>query len=137
MIYYNKRWCKIYYHEEIPCVHLDWFGFVSGDKFREACNAALDLLQTKRISKMIANNSQAKLIPLDEQDWMKEDWFPRAYKEGYRTSAIVESENIFNEVSVKNIVNQMDNGKFTVQYFYDLDHAKQWLKEFDKISSSV
>lgn len=136
MLYYDKRWCKIYYHEDIPCVHLDWSGFVSGEKFRETCDAALELLQDKRVDKVIADNSKAKLVPLEDQQWMKDEWFPKAYKAGYRTSAIVESENIFNEVSVKSIVNKMDDGKFTVQYFHNLDRAKQWLKDFGKTETS-
>lgn len=130
MSYYDKKWCKVSYNEDVPCVQLDWFGFVTGEKFREACNAALALLKEKSATKMIANNSEAKLVSLEDQKWMNEEWFPQAYEAGYRTSAVVESENIFNEVAVKNIVNKMENGKFTVQYFHSLERAKEWLKEF-------
>lgn len=132
MLYYDKKWCKIYYHDDIHCVHLDWFGYANMQNFQEACNASLDLLMEKKVSKMIADNSKAKIVSVESQKWLLEKWFGEAYKEGYRTSAVVESDNIFNEVAVKNIVNQMDDGKFTVHYFNDLEKAKQWLKEFNE-----
>lgn len=130
MLHYNTKWCKIYYYEDIPCIHLDWFGFAKPDEFKEACDFSLNLLKEKKVSKMIADNSKAKIVSIENQKWLTEDWFARAYDEGYRTSAVVVSTNIFNEVAIKNIVNQIDDGKFTVQYFDDLEKAKAWLKEF-------
>ena len=132
MLYYNQKWCKIYFHEDIPCVHLDWNGFARPKEFKEACDASLELLKDKKTSKMIADNSKAKIVSIENQTWLTDDWFARAYEEGYRTSAVVVSTNIFTDVAVKNIVSQMDEGKFTVQYFDDLNKAKEWLKAFDE-----
>ena len=130
MLHYDQKWCKIYFYEDIPCVHLDWNGFARPNEFQEACDASLELLKEKKVSKMIADNSKAKIVSVENQEWLTQDWFARAFDEGYRTSAVVVSTNIFNEVAVKNIVNQMDKGKFTVQYFDNLNDAKVWLKDF-------
>lgn len=130
MLYYNRKWCKVYYLEDIPCVCLEWNGFTQGRYFREACNAALQLLKEKQANKMLADNRRGKIVSLEDQRWLTDEWFTEAYNAGYRTSAVVESENLFNEVTVKNIVNQMEGGKFTAQYFQNIDKAKQWLKDF-------
>lgn len=129
MLHYDKKWCKIYYYEDLGCVHLDWNGFTKSHQFQEACDFSLELLQEKKVSKMIADNTKSKVVSIEDQDWLTEDWFPRAYKVGYRTSAVVVSTDVFNKVAVKNIVNKMDTGMFTVQYFESLDKAKVWIKK--------
>ncbi|WP_375560180.1 hypothetical protein ACE193_21095 [Bernardetia sp. OM2101] len=129
MLFYDKKWCKIYYYEELSCVHLDWCGFAKSDQFKEACDFSLELLRDKKVNKMIADNTKSKVVSVEDQKWLMEDWFPRAYEAGYRTSAVVVSTDVFNKVAVKNIVNKMDKGKFVVQYFEKLDNAKIWIKK--------
>lgn len=131
MLHYDKKWCKIYYYEELACVHLDWIGFAKSDQFKEACNFSLELLREKKVTKMIADNTKSKVVSVEDQDWLMADWFPRAYKEGYRTSAVIVSTDVFNKVAVKNIVNKMDKGKFVVHYFENLDKAKGWIKKLN------
>lgn len=131
MLYYDKKWCKIYYYEEFACIHLEWHGFASSDNFKEACDFSLELLDEKKVNKMIADNTNSKVVSVENQNWLMENWFPRAYERGYRTSAVVVSTDVFNKVAVKNITNKMDKGKFTVQYFENLDKAKVWIKKLN------
>ena len=131
MLYYDKKWCKIYYYEDLSCVHLDWFGMAYNDQFQEACNFSLQLLEEKKANKMIADNTKSKVVSIESQNWLMENWFPRAYEVGYRTSAVVVSTDVFNKVAVKNITNKMDKGKFTVQYFENLEKAKVWIKKLN------
>jgi hypothetical protein len=130
MILYNRPWCKIHLLKDIPCLHLQWKGFAPSNKFREACNVALEMLEKYKLQTMIADNREAKAIHPDDQAWMTEHWFPRAYDKGYRGSAVLVSENVFRDVAVRHIVNEMDRGKFIVQYFTTLDAAKEWLATF-------
>jgi len=127
-LYYDEPWCKVYYLDDLACVHLDWHGFAEDVEFQEACYVALDLLKERKLSKMIADNTDAKVVSIANQNWLNEVWFPKAYKEGYRTSAVVVSKDLFNEVAVKKIVNDMDEGLFTVRFFPNLDDAKDWLR---------
>lgn len=125
---YHKPYCKIYHYQHINCICLEWIGFANFENFKEACNFSLDLLKQYKASKMIANNTHAKVVLPKSQTWLQEVWFPKAYEQGYRTSAVVVSKNIFNELGVKNIVNQMEQGKFEVRFFNDLSEAESWLQ---------
>lgn len=78
---------------------------------------------------MIADNTDSKVVSPENQEWLGNIWFPEAYQHGYRTSVVVVSKDIFNEMSVKKIVNEMDDGRFKVQFFSTLDDAKAWLVE--------
>ena len=129
MLYYDKKWCKISYLEEASVVMLQWFGFASSEQFKEACNTSLELLIQKRSSKMIADNRESKVVGPGDQKWMNEEWFPKAYEKGYRASAVIVGQDLFNQVAVKRIVNEMDKGMFTVQFFTNLEDGKYWLKD--------
>lgn len=124
---YDKKYCKIYYYQELNCVCLQWQGFAQVEEFQEACDFSLDLLIKYNASKMIADNTNAKVVSPENQEWLTQTWFPKAYTKGYRTSAVIVSKDLFNEITVKKIVNQMDAGKFEVQFFKNMEDAKSWL----------
>lgn len=131
-LFFNKRYCKIYYIEESRCVHLDWDGFCNSDEFREACNASLSLLIEKGADKMIADNTKAKVLKSEDQQWMNDIWFPKAFAAGFHTSAVVVSKDIFRDMAVKKIVNDMDKDKFTVHFFDNYEQALIWIKEVEQ-----
>ncbi|AFM05487.1 hypothetical protein Fleli_3151 [Bernardetia litoralis DSM 6794] len=125
---YNKPKCKIYYYQSINTIVLEWFGHVSHEEFVEACDFLLELLIKYKSSKMIANNLKSEVVSSKNQDWLDKVWFSKAYKHGYRTSAIVTSKSIFNQVTVKQIVDKMDKEKYKVQFFTNLQDAIEWIK---------
>ncbi len=125
---YNKSKCKIYHYKDINTVVLEWCGYSSHKEFVEACDFSLKLMVEKKGSKMIANNLKAEVVTARNQEWLTKIWFPKAYTQGYRISAVLVSKNVFNQITVKQIVNKMDTGKFTVQFFTNLHEAIEWLK---------
>ena len=127
--YYQKNCCKIYFDDECKTVVIQWFGFAESYQFREACNEALNLLAEMKTKFMIADNSEAKVLSTDDQKWMIDDWFHRAYQSGYRVSAVIAAKNIFRELALSNIINHLDKDKFTIQYFDNMSDAKNWIKK--------
>lgn len=127
--FFDKPYCKIYFDEKSKAVVIKWFGYAEGEQFQEACNQSLDLLIKKKTKFMIADNSEAKVVKVEDQNWMLSDWFPKAFKAGYRTSAVIVAKNIFREMALTNIVNQLDKEKFTVQYFDNMTDAQNWVSQ--------
>ncbi|PIY09965.1 MAG: hypothetical protein COZ18_07010 [Flexibacter sp. CG_4_10_14_3_um_filter_32_15] len=125
---YDKPKCKIYHYQTINTVVLEWSGYASHEEFVEACDFSLELMIKNKGSKMIANNLKSEVVTPKNQDWLTPIWFPKAYAQGYRTSAVIVSKSVFNQITVKEIVNKMDKGKFTVQFFTNLQDATEWLK---------
>ncbi|MBR07168.1 MAG: hypothetical protein CMP48_05730 [Rickettsiales bacterium] len=124
---YDKKHCKVYHHADINAVHLEWHGFATPELFKEACEKALDLIVKNKSSKVIADNRKSSVVSQENQEYLMNEWFPAAYDKGYRSSAIVVAENVLNQMSVKNIVQKMDQGKFEVQHCQSVDEAKSWL----------
>ena len=130
-IFYDRSWCQVYFLEVCQAVELVWVGATTSERFREACDASLQLLINKKADRMLADNRLAEqLVSPEDTSWIQREWFPKAYEAGYRGSAILEAEDAFRKLSVKNIVNHMDKGKFVVQYFEHRADALEWLLEF-------
>lgn len=125
---YDKPKCKIYHHQEVNAIEFEWFGHVSHEEFVDACDFFLELLIKHKSSKMIANNLKSEAVSQKNQDWLDKVWFPRMYEHGYRTSAVIASKSIFNQVTVKKIADKMDKSKYTIRFFSDLQEATEWLK---------
>jgi hypothetical protein len=129
-LHYDTPHCKIYFLEEEEAVFLEWCGFAASSKFREACDFSLKLLEEKKLQKMVVDNTEGRAVAPEDQKWLNDEWFTKAFQKGYRASAVVMSKDIFNKVAVKNIVNNVDGEKFTVNMFDNLADAKKWIKNF-------
>jgi hypothetical protein len=127
MLAYEKTYCNIYYYNDIKVVHLDWGKFVTPAQFIEACNFSLDLMAKNKGKKMIADNSKIGVVAVENQNWLTNDWFPRALEKGFRFSAVVLSNDAFVKYAIKKIENNINNELFVVQYFDSVDNAKEWL----------
>jgi hypothetical protein len=129
IIRYNKPHCQIAYLSSLGAVQLKWSGFASSEAFREACDFSLKLLVEYQADRMIADNTHAKIVLPEDQEWMNRVWFPKAFKGGFRTSAVVVAQDVFRDLSVKKIVNDMDMEKFEVQFFSTPAAAYDWLAQ--------
>jgi len=126
-IHFDKPYCKIYYHGDIRAVHLDWSEQATTTQFIEACDFSLNLLVERKAFKMIADNSKVSNVSEDNQNWLIEDWFPRAVEEGFQYSAVIQSNKDSVKSALQLIVSKVSNKHVIVQYFEELSSAKAWL----------
>ena len=125
---YDKRHCKIQHIHEINAVQIEWTGFSIAKDFQEACNFALDLLIQNKSSKLLVDNRNSKVVSQENQEWLANEWYEKAYKNGYRATAVIVSDNILNKMSIKNIEEKKNELGLQSKHFSDIDEAKNWLK---------
>ena len=104
-----------------------WKGFISGEDYRNALDKAAELFKEKGIGKWIANLSEMEPITDEDQKWANEDWFPRALQAGLKRLAIIVGADVFNQMSVEQIMNNVESLDLTTQYFDSEEKAKAWL----------
>ena len=131
MILYDKPHCKIYHYSDINTVHLDWNKHATREQFIEACDFALTVMVEKGAKKMIADNSKVSVVAMENQNWLTENWFPRALEKGFQYSAVIFSNDAFVKFAVKRIENNINDKLFVVHYFEALQPAKDWLATVD------
>lgn len=121
--------CKVTYLDDIECVYVQWFDLPPSNVFRKGCDTVIELLQVNRSSKVLVDNSQAKLFSVNDQKWLNDDWLPRAEKAGYKYSAtILGDTDAFVKFAAQSIANKRDQSKFVSQFFKTVEEAKLWLK---------
>ena len=127
---FDSKACKVSLLANIPCVYIQWFGSPTSAEFQMGCDTALEWIIKCKYSKILTDNSQAKIFKVVDQHWLNDNWLPRAEKAGYKTSAVILGDTeAFVKFAVDNIVRHRDNSKFKTRYFRNRDEAEKWLKE--------
>ena len=110
---------------------MQWVGFATSQKYQHGMNTGLEKVKEKKVSRWLANMAEMAAITPNDQKWTNEDWFPRLLESGIRTAAVVMSKDIFNQIAVKKIGEDMTDNSYTMHFFDDLEEAKAWLKEYE------
>lgn len=122
--------CSLAFDAEVPCVVMEAHAYATSLQFREITENMLLLLGEKQVNKILVDTTHLQIIGADDQQWLTDDWLPRAIAGGFRACAMINSKYFFNRVAVENVVNQIDPNQLTVHYFDDRQQARTWLKNF-------
>jgi glutathione S-transferase len=102
-------------------------GYVEDEALRDFCNKAIELMVSKRSSKLITDSREMKPLTLEDQRWIDEDWRPRAWAAGLRRNAILVPTSAVAKLSVTALVRKFDEVQFG--YFSEMDEARKWLTQ--------
>ena len=94
MVHWDSPHLTIHWDPDASCVHLEWKGFVHGEKGRTGLNMGLDFFKTKSTNRWLADTRQLRVVPEEDLKWINEDWFPRAIAAGVRRMALVVPESV-------------------------------------------
>ena len=125
---YNKKHCTIQHLPEINAIQIEWKGFSIAKDFQEACNSALDLMTKNKSSKLLVDNRNSKVVSQENQEWLANEWYEKAFKNGYRATAVIVSDNILNQMSIKNIEEKKSMLGLQSRHFSNTNEAISWLK---------
>lgn len=128
MHYFDKPWMTIRFDEGLQAVHLEWKRYAEGEEFRAGFNIGLELLQQKKVSRWLGDCRLLGPMTQADQQWINQDWHPRAAAAGMRWVAIVLPKAAVARLgmtSIKARVNQVD---LVMSNFADLESARAWLR---------
>lgn len=127
MVYREYPFLRIHWEPDVPCVGMEWLGFVRGPPFRDALNAGLALLQERGAQGWLADLRDLGVVDQEDQSWANEDWFPRAVEAGIRRMALIMPTRTIAAMSVESIMQEAPNGLLT-RYFDAPAEARAWLR---------
>jgi hypothetical protein len=128
---FEEKHLTIHHDKDINCIHMQWTGFATSQKYKNGMNTGLEKVTEKQVTKWLANMTNMAAITPDDQKWTNEDWFARLLGSGIRTAAVVISKDIFNQIAVKKISEEMTDKSYTMHFFDNLEDARKWLKEYE------
>ncbi len=133
--YYSSVYCDVGYNKDLDAVQTKWKGLmISGPQFREILDAIIGLLEIKKCPSVIADAREMKIIIYEDQQWIVNNWYPRALKAGFRHQALVVAKSTYSELSIKKIVENYDHVEVATGYFESMDEAWAWIKNQEPAS---
>lgn len=120
---------NIFYDQEINSVVMEWNGYATSKQFKEGTELMLNTLIKNNTFKVLADIKDMVLIGKEDQEWLDTDFLPRAIKFGFKAIAIIKPDYYFNKVAVESISYKVDKEKLTINFFDNIDEAKEWLRK--------
>src|SRR5688572_267510 len=121
--------CKVFFNEELSAVQTVWYGLpAEGQELYTILDALINAIREKKTGIVIADARNMQVISRDDQQWISDNWYPRAVDAGFSHEALVVTQYTFNEVAVKRIVRSYDERKVKTGYFKSMPAAYAWVK---------
>lgn len=115
------------YDEDSGATIVHWIGFSTTEQLKAGMEAGLALLQEKKSTKWIADAHLMEGGFEEANDWLQQDWTPRAVAAGLKAVAFVVSQDAFNEFSTNEYAER--NADLDNPHFPSLEEAKAWIKQ--------
>jgi hypothetical protein len=113
-------------------IKVEMKGFLVLEKYQPCWLEVLDLIGKHQINKILVDMSQSKVIAEENRDWLKENYFPKAYQiadtKFFKVARIV-AEDIYNQMSLKQLDTMRNEGDYPEESknFKTEDEALNWL----------
>ncbi len=127
MIYFEKDYLRIDYDQNENVITMNWKEAVVSEEFREGLNKGLQCVEENAIKHWLADVRDMGALSNEDQEWSNNEWFPKIIKAGIKFMAVVISSDIFNQMTVDEIMTKVPQTNIVHRNFDDMDKAKEWL----------
>jgi hypothetical protein len=121
---------KVFAEEGADYVTMVWSGYHNSKTFREGTEKMLLELTKHKAGKVLADIENMMLIGMEDQNWLLQEFLPKAIASGFRAIAIVKPVHYFNRVAVETIAYKVNQDQLKIQFFNKVSEAKDWLRDF-------
>ena len=133
MVYLDTPHALVEWDPVNQYVHIEWRDFAYGDEYRLVHETILKVLAEHASGKVLADTRRMKPASQDDQEWLLNDWIPRAGKAGLKHMALVLPKSALGQMTLQRIVEGSTGSKRLVStdgssYFETIEDARKWLK---------
>lgn len=119
---------NIYFNRHLDAVVMEWDGYANSRQFREGTERMLVTLKQFKASRVLGDIANMVLIGMEDQQWLEQDFLPRAIGAGFKSIAMVRPSSYFNKVAVESVSYKVDKEKLNIQFFDNREDAENWLR---------
>jgi hypothetical protein len=107
----------------------DWTGFVTVDEVKKAADAGLDVFLSLQgtCTKMLNSNEKLQGSWDEANEWIANNWMPRALQGGLKYFAHVVSPDVFAQLAAETLEQNFKEAGFTMRTFGNRKEAESWL----------
>ncbi len=125
----GRPYLKISYQEADDYLAVEWLGYISAQFVMEGSNAIIEAAKVCGTAQFLSDKTTVQGTYKKTNQWLEEDWFPRAIAAGLRFGASLLSENIFSQMSSKDLEERVQGGGMIYKNFANKEDAVNWLKD--------
>jgi len=128
-VYFNvPRVVVVTWHPPSRSVCAEWQSWASSEEFAGALDAGLRCLMEHGAAQWLADCSGMRAIKQSDQEWISNDWFPRALAAGLKRMAVVDPTSVLPRMNVNDIMGKVPASELEVANFQTVAEAKEWLE---------
>ena len=128
--HYETNFIRISFLKDKGFIEEVWKDFAEDDEIKIAKNKLTEMLKHTGASAYLSDLRGFKGASPENQLWVRDVWFPEAYKAGLRTIAFLFLEDVFAQFSVKTAIGGEYAQKVNLQKFKTIEEAEKWLSNF-------
>ncbi|WP_291726432.1 hypothetical protein [Bernardetia sp.] len=119
-------------HPKGNYIKVEMKGFLVLEKYKPCWLEVLDIIEKTQVNKLLVDMSASKVIAEENRDWLKENYFPKAYQVSdtkfFKVARIV-AEDIYNQMSLKQLDTMRNEGDYPEESknFKTEEEAVSWL----------
>lgn len=119
---------SVFHDTEFNGVHVIYEGFLKPEEFKAIGKEAINTMKTQKLSKVLGDTGQIKVMSQENQEWIQNHWFPNAIQSGLKHIAMIVPNNVFGQTSVTATNEEAEkNEMVNLRYFIDKNEAIEWL----------
>jgi len=117
--------CTVNYDARIPAIVVVWRRYVTSLQLRFVHEKVLEMIAAHGAHKILGDDTELSVIHPRDQEWILQDWLPRAFKAGLKAAASKRPSGYFGRLSTTSIQAQAEELRH--QAFDDIASARDWL----------
>jgi len=115
------------YDEKAQWVFYQWKGFIRMQDIKTGYNKIIEQVVENNAVAVLADHSQIVGPWNEANDWLINDWTPRALQAGMFYWAINTGNDLFSNISLEMFLSKNSQGQYKVQVFEQFSDANKWL----------
>jgi hypothetical protein len=112
-----------------PWVLVEWKAWANSAEYRAAHETVLVALRENDASRNLIDATAARVVSNEDQEWLVENWIPRAVAAGRRWTAVVMPKSALARTISENIDKRPRHNLTKVEYFDTVEEASAWLSQ--------
>jgi hypothetical protein len=126
LLFENKH-LIITYKDQGQYLLLTWNGFIPSAVFRALADEIIKAVKKVKVSKILSDNTEWKIISPNDYSWAAAHWFPKAELSGVTHLATVLSKDAFNRLAERTVQQMTDVSNMQIRSFEKINDAETWL----------
>jgi hypothetical protein len=127
-LYYNRPGVVVVtWDATLQAVHIAAQGWADPTESRESLDAGLRALIEHHGSRWLVDGSNMKVVQQTDQDWINENWLPRALAAGLRRTAMVIPKSGLAMMNVDDMAGRGPDDQIDFRLFSTIEKAAEWL----------